>query len=425
MWDAPALSLFDGALDRARDLTGTARELTLTLPPAVTGALLTRVAAAFHAGINDVLLTALALAVMDWCRRHGRGGDAHAVLVDVEGHGREEFGAGSAGLDLSRTVGWFTSLFPVRLDPGARSDLDDALAGGDAIGQALKTIKEQLRALPDRGLGYGLLRYLNPQTAPRLAQLPAPQIGFNYLGRFAAPGTADWASAPEAIPLGGGDPALALAHAIEVNALTLDGADGPSLTATWTWAPALMSEDMVRDLAQGWFRALSALAAHAERPGAGGRTPGDLPLVPLTQGEIEEIERHYRRIDDILPLAPLAGGPAVPCALRRAGARRLYDPARSRPRGRARRRRAGAGGARTHCASRQSARRLPAGGPGPARAGDRAGRAAALDRHRPVGAGRGRTRNSGSARSRPQERAERFDLAAPPLIRFALIRLAS
>ena len=91
MWDGPVLSLFDGALDRARDLTGTARELTLTLPASVTGALLTRVAAAFHAGINDVLLTGLALAVADWCRRHGRGGgDRPAVLVDVEGHGREE-----------------------------------------------------------------------------------------------------------------------------------------------------------------------------------------------------------------------------------------------------------------------------------------------------------------------------------------------
>ena len=89
----------------------------------MTGALLTRVAAAFHAGINEVLLTGLALAVADWCRRHGRsGGDRHAVLVDVEGHGREEFGREeiAADLDLSRTVGWFTSLYPVRLDPSAR-----------------------------------------------------------------------------------------------------------------------------------------------------------------------------------------------------------------------------------------------------------------------------------------------------------------
>ena len=85
-------------------------------------------------------------------------GGEHAVLLDLEGHGREEI---FADVDLSRTVGWFTSLFPVRLDPGAL-DLDEALAGGAALGRALKLIKEQLRALPDNGLGYGLLRYLNP-----------------------------------------------------------------------------------------------------------------------------------------------------------------------------------------------------------------------------------------------------------------------
>ena len=95
--------------------------------------------------------------------------------------GREEvFG----DIDLTRTVGWFTSLYPVRLDPGPL-DLEDALAGGAALGRALKTIKEQLRAVPGKGLGYGLLRYLNAETAGSLGGLPAPQLGFNYLGRFA------------------------------------------------------------------------------------------------------------------------------------------------------------------------------------------------------------------------------------------------
>ena len=99
-----------------------------------------------------------------------------------------------ADVDLSRTVGWFTSLFPVRLDPGLL-DLDEALAGGPALGRALKLVKEQLRELPDRGLGYGLLRYLNPQTASQLDGFATPQIGFNYLGRDEAPATADWAAA--------------------------------------------------------------------------------------------------------------------------------------------------------------------------------------------------------------------------------------
>src|SRR6266516_6687365 len=120
------------------------------------------------------------------------------------------------------------------------------------------------------GLGYGLLRYLNPRTALQLASFAAPQIGFNYLGRFAAPAGADWARAPEAVRLGdGGDAAMALAHCLEVNALTLDESEGARLTAHWSWAPALVTEAEVRDLAQRWFLALEGLVGHAAAPGAG------------------------------------------------------------------------------------------------------------------------------------------------------------
>ena len=317
------------------------------MPSAVTAALLTRVPSSFHGGIDDVLLTGLALAVADWCRRHVAGGGAaswrrawckhgasHAVLLDLEGHGREEAlgreaghgreeglgregalaGAdGSAAVDLTRTVGWFTSLYPVRLDPGLL-DLEDALSGGAALGRAVKTIKEQLRAVPGKGLGYGLLRYLNEATASELSGLPAPQLGFNYLGRFAAGGEgAVWAPATDAgeaddARRGGSDAAMPLAHPIEINALTLDGADGPRLSAHWTWASALLGEAAVRDLAETWFRALTALVRHSEQPGAGGYTPSDLALVDLTQGEIERLESDCGRIEDILPLSPLQEG---------------------------------------------------------------------------------------------------------------------
>src|SRR6185369_7892277 len=308
-------------LDPARDTLGTAGHLTLMLPAAVTDALLTRVPAAFHGGIDDVLLTGLTLAVADWCRRHVQvahavthHGGSHAVLLDLEGHGREE---GSRDVDLTRTVGWFTSLYPVRLDPGLL-DLEEALSGGPALGRALKTIKEQLRSVPDKGLGYGLLRYLNEETAAELAGSPAPQLGFNYLGRFAAGAEgADWAPANlnegadhdhQQDRRGGGDPALPLAHLIEINALTLDEAGGPRLTANWTWAGALLDEAAVRDLAETWFRALTALTRHVAEPDAGGRTPSDLPLIDLTQGEIERLEGEHQQIEDILPLSPLQEG---------------------------------------------------------------------------------------------------------------------
>src|SRR5262249_31403367 len=145
---APSLSLVDGSLDPARDTMGTAGRLTLTLPVALAQALLTRGPAAFHCGIQHVLVTGRGLAVSRG--GGGRGGGA-GVVVDVEGHGREEVWS---DIDLSRTVGWFTSLYPVRLDVGGL-DVEEALGGGAALGRALKRIKEQLRAVPGNGLGYG------------------------------------------------------------------------------------------------------------------------------------------------------------------------------------------------------------------------------------------------------------------------------
>ena len=183
MLSEPSLSLVDGALDRERDLAGSAGQLTVSMPAALTAALLTRVPAAFHGGINEVLLTALVVAVVEWCRRRHRGGGS-AVLLDLEGHGREEL---FDDVDLSRTVGWFTSLYPVRLDPGML-DASEALAGGPALGRALKRIKEQLRALPDHGLGYGLLRYLNARTGAQLQRSGPPADRVQLSGPVCAGG---------------------------------------------------------------------------------------------------------------------------------------------------------------------------------------------------------------------------------------------
>ncbi|WP_240724266.1 amino acid adenylation domain-containing protein, partial [Frankia sp. B2] len=161
-------------LDPDRDVAADMRRVSRSVPSEVTAELLTSVPAAFHAGINDVLLAGFTVAVNEW------RGTSGPVLVDVEGHGREPL---AEGVDLSRTVGWFTEIHPVRLDPGS-TDFARIRAGGDAAGQAVKQVKEQLRAVPGDGLGYGLLRYLNPDTRPVLAALPTPQIGFNYMGRF-------------------------------------------------------------------------------------------------------------------------------------------------------------------------------------------------------------------------------------------------
>ncbi|MGI5163448.1 amino acid adenylation domain-containing protein [Spirillospora sp. CA-253888] len=276
------------ALDPAADTFGTARHRTVTLPADVTGPLLTDVPAAFHGRVNDVLLTGLALAVAEWRRARGVA-DETAVLVDLEGHGREEI---VPGVDLSRTVGWFTAIHPVRLDAGG-VDWAEAAGGGPAVGTALKRIKEQLREIPDNGIGHGLQRYLDPAAAERLGGLPHPQLAFNYLGRAAAQEAADWSPAPDTALAGGQDDALSLVHALEVNAHTRDLPSGPELTATWTWAGALFTEDEVADLAERWFTALRGLVAHVTEPAGdgpvGGFTPSDLSLVDVDQDEIDEL----------------------------------------------------------------------------------------------------------------------------------------
>jgi non-ribosomal peptide synthase protein (TIGR01720 family) len=266
---APDPPLGSRPLAPARDTTATQRELELRLSVAETQPLLTTVPASVHGGINDVLLTALALAV-------GR-----SALVDLEGHGREE-AVGAA--DLSRTVGWFTTQFPVRLDLGG-IDVAEALRGGPAAGRALVRVKERLRALPDNGIGFGILRYLDP-AGSRLKDQPSPQIGFNYLGRFAdqwgVPGI-------QALP-----PNAPVPHVLHLLAVTRDTPSGPELGVTWSWPDGVLSEHEVRRIADAWFAALRALTRHAEARDTGIRTPSDLPLVSVTQHEIDEFTHHLR-----------------------------------------------------------------------------------------------------------------------------------
>ncbi|MET9562035.1 amino acid adenylation domain-containing protein [Streptomyces tauricus] len=270
------------ALDPSVDDTSSAGSLTASLPPAVTRPLLSEVPALFHGGVNDVLLTAFAVAVARW--RASIGGTGTAVLVELEGHGREADAIGT-GLDVSDTVGWFTSMYPVRLDPG---DVD--LGSGTDLDRAVKRVKEQLRDIPDNGIGYGLLRRLNPETAPVLAEAPGPLLGFNYLGRFAT--AAD--GGPALFPAGAPNaPATPLHHLIDLTAVTHDGPDGPELTAHWSWAGNLFPAGRPAELAELWFTALTGLVDHARRTDAGGLTPSDL-IVPLDQAQIDLIENVWK-----------------------------------------------------------------------------------------------------------------------------------
>ncbi|MGW4775011.1 condensation domain-containing protein, partial [Nocardia sp. NPDC004278] len=298
-------------LDPAIDVAATARTVEVELSPEVTEALLTEVPATFHGGDADGLLAALAVAVTKWRReRESEAAGPTDMVINLEGHGREE--GVVPGADLTRTVGWFATGFPVRLDLSG-IDLDDAYAGGPAMGAAVKSIKEQLLAVPDHGIGYGLLRYLNEDTGPTLGALPTPQIAFNYVGRV-------WTGVPEGIsavawlPVDGGglvgaqNPNMPVSAVLDINACTRDDGQGPQLRATWSYPAGLLTADEVGAVADSWCRALTALVTHARHAGSGGRTPSDFDLVRLGQVEIERLEGRYPRLSDVWPLTPLQGG---------------------------------------------------------------------------------------------------------------------
>ncbi|MEV7009218.1 amino acid adenylation domain-containing protein [Streptosporangium sp. NPDC051022] len=304
----PETPLGERPFDPARDTYATAGSLRLALPPEFTEPLLTQAPAAFHAQVNDVLLTAFSLALGHWRSRRVPGSGT-PVLVAVEGHGREEI---VDGVDLSRTTGWFTSVFPVRLDPGAVT-WPEVVQGRAGVGSALKRVKEQLRAIPDHGIGYGLLRYLNPETSAVLGERPEPRIEFNYLGRFPMNDVTgeDWLAGTDLMGEGG-EPGMSLPHALGLDALTLDTPDGPALLAEWTWAGELLTEQEVGELAEAWYAALRGIVAHVRQGAANVYTPSDFPLVEIDQAGLDALVAAHvpARVSDVWPASATQRGMA-------------------------------------------------------------------------------------------------------------------
>jgi non-ribosomal peptide synthase protein (TIGR01720 family) len=290
--------------DADADTFGGSSTLDLDIPSPVAGPLLTTVPAAFHASISEVLLTGLALAYAEWRRRRIGGADC-AVLVDIETHGRQEI---RPHAELDRTVGWLTSVHPARLEPGSIS-WDEARAGSAGLSGAVKCVKEQLREIPDDGIGFGLLRYLNPETASELGRFDVPRLAFNYLGRFAAAESEDWGLvAGEGSFSGGCDHRMPVSHDIELNVVTYDYATGPVMKVMVTWAGGLFAETDMRDLAVAWRSALTGLVARGAGAAGGSLTPSDLPLVELDQKQIDDLTGQHPDLTDILPLSPLQEG---------------------------------------------------------------------------------------------------------------------
>jgi pristinamycin I synthase-3/4 len=269
---------------KGADTEASARSVTVWLAEEETRALLQEIPGAYRARIDDLLLAALARAL---------AGPRGALRVDLERHGREEI---LEDVDLSRTVGWFTSLFPVRLAAGEAGD----------PGRALRGIRELLGTVPRRGIGHGLLRYLrgDETVTARLRALPPAEVSYNYLGQLDAvfPAASGFALAPGAVGPAR-SPHARRAHPLAVSAAVFHG----RLRVDWGYSAARHECATVERWAERFLGELRALMVHCLSPGAVGYAPSDFPLAHL---DLEELDRALVEpgVEDLYPLAPLQEG---------------------------------------------------------------------------------------------------------------------
>ncbi|MGB3126740.1 MAG: amino acid adenylation domain-containing protein, partial [Pseudomonas sp.] len=261
-----------------------ARTVHVQLGRDLTQRLLQQAPVAYRTQVNDLLLTALARVI-------GRWSEQASTLIQLEGHGREEL---FDAIDLSRTVGWFTTAFPVRLTP------EQDLAG------SIKRIKEQLRSVPNKGIGFGVLRYLaDAQTQQVFSQLPQPRITFNYLGQLDSQFDRGALFAPAVESVGSEQSPLApLANWLVLNGQVYDG----QFSLGWTFSDVLFEAATVQRLADDYIVELTGLIEHCSDPAHGAVTPSDVPLAALTQAQLDALPVPCANIEDIYPLSPMQQG---------------------------------------------------------------------------------------------------------------------
>lgn len=246
--------------------------IAVALSSEQTRRLIHEVPSAYGTRINDALLTALLRSMAQWTK--------HPWLhFDLEGHGRTTI---FANLDLSRTVGWFTTLYPLLLHWA------DAAQPNWQPGMALKSIKEQLRAVPQDGIGYGLARYLrqDDQIGQELRSQPQAQLSFNYLGQFDNAGDTEKNVRLSTLSAGQSISPLNLRqHLIEVNGAIIGG----ELQFTWAYSQQSHRPETVHALVQRFVEALLQLIEHCTAVESRGYTPSDFTALDVSQDELDAI----------------------------------------------------------------------------------------------------------------------------------------
>jgi len=273
-------------LHEAGNTVSSASTVEAALDAEETRALLQEVPKAYHTEINDVLLAALVEAYAAWTGQR-------ALLVELEGHGREEI---FEDVDVSRTVGWFTTTFPVLLNAGE----------APGTGEVLQEVKEQLRRVPQRGIGYGVLRYLaaDEELGARVKSLPQPEVLFNYFGQL----DQVLAESPLFKPAGESSGPLQSgrhkrSHLLEINSSVAGG----RLQIALTYSEHKHRRATVQQFAGQFIAALRSIITHC-RSVEGSYTPSDFPLARLTKQQLRRLLVADRHIEDIYPLSPVQQG---------------------------------------------------------------------------------------------------------------------
>ncbi|MEM9276299.1 MAG: amino acid adenylation domain-containing protein, partial [Cyanobacteria bacterium P01_F01_bin.143] len=256
----------DKSASQETNTIASTKQISVSLDKVMTRSLLTEVPKTYKTNVEDILLTALVQSFYLWT-------NSKELLLDLENYGRGKIWE---NIDISRTVGWFTTIYPVRLQ----------LDNFNQTGETIKSIKEQLRSYQDHGFNYSILKYLNPESTQELKQLSSSQIAFNYLGQLNPPPTESMIQglATES-PGSNRHPLGKRRYLLEINSAISDG----QLQITWVYSQNFHHQTTITKLADNFLESLKNLIKYCQSPEKGGYTPSDFSAAKTSQKQLDKL----------------------------------------------------------------------------------------------------------------------------------------